>query len=165
MQVLQGDEIGFVGLSRVCFHGIFLTFRPETETEKEDILDLRDYFEKTQGVGILATSNREGKVDVAVFARPHVMDDGTAAFIMRDKLTHHNLEQNPHAAYMFVEEAPGWRGIRLFLTKIREERNSELLHSLSRRSESSYPGTSPEDRFLVFFSVDMVLPAIGTDMR
>ena len=33
------------------------------------------------------------------------MDDGTLAFIMRDRLTHQNITENPHAAYLFVEAA------------------------------------------------------------
>jgi len=30
---------------------------------------------------------------------------------------------NPHAAYLFVEEGHGYKGKRLYLTKIKEEEN------------------------------------------
>lgn len=35
-------------------------------------MDLNNYFENTKGRGILATADADGKVDAAVFARPHV---------------------------------------------------------------------------------------------
>ena len=62
-------------------------------------------------------------MDAAVYSRPHVMEDGTVAFIMRDRLTHHNLQSNPHAAYLFLEKAAGYQGKRLFLTKVTEEKD------------------------------------------
>jgi hypothetical protein len=57
-------------------------------------MDLKEYFDDTKGVGVLATADGEGKVDAAIYARPHFMEDGTLAVIMRDRLTHHNLQSN-----------------------------------------------------------------------
>lgn len=54
-------------------------------------MNLSEYFEKPEGLGVLATADASGKVDVAVYARPHFMDDNTIAFIMADRLTHTNL--------------------------------------------------------------------------
>ena len=122
-------------------------------------MELKNYFEKNRGVGILATADGDGKVDAAVYARPHVMDDGTIAMIMRDRLSHHNLQSNPHAAYLFHEDGPGYKGKRLFLTKVREEKDSELLGSLRRRE---YPDKKDEAKFLVFFKVDQELPLVGS---
>lgn len=123
-------------------------------------MDLKEYFEKEKGTGVLATSDAEGKVDVAVYAKPHFMDDGTIAFIMADKLSHHNLQSNGHAAYLFMEEGPGYKGVRLFLTKVKEEKDSDLLYSLRSKR---YPGGKEEGktRFLVFFKIDKRLPLIG----
>jgi hypothetical protein len=121
-------------------------------------MDLKNYFENTQGRGILATADFEGKVDIAVYSRPHVMDSETVAFIMRDRLTHHNLQSNPHAAYLFMEAGETYAGKRLFLTKIREEKDTELAHKLRRRK---YPDDQTEPLFLLFFHVDKILPLIG----
>ena len=121
-------------------------------------MELREYFEKTEGRAILATADRDGKVDAAVYARPHFMDDGTIALIMRDRLTHHNLQSNFHACYLFMEKGPGYKGKRLFLTKVREEQDTELLQSLRRRQ---YLDEKDEAKFLVFFKVDRELPLIG----
>ena len=125
-------------------------------------MDLKKYFEGTKGFGVLATANEKGQVDVAVYSRPHIFDDKTVAFIMADRLTHHNLQLNPHAAYLFRENATGYKGMRLFLTKIREETDSELLYSIRRRRYASPEGEEEESRFLVFFTVDKTLPLIGT---
>ncbi len=123
-------------------------------------MSLNEYFESTRGLGILSTSDDQGRVDAAVYSRPHFMEDGTLAFIMRDRLTHKNLESNPHAAYLFKENGPGYKGKRLFLTKIREEKETELLYQLRRRS---YPEDKErrETKYLVFFSLDKELPLIG----
>ena len=121
-------------------------------------MELKEYFNDTKGVGILATADGEGKVDAAIYARPHFMEDGTLAFIMRDRLTHHNLQSNSHATFLFIEDGPGYKGKRLFMTKVREEEETELLYSLSRRQ---YPDDKQEVKFLVFFKLDKELPLVG----
>ena len=121
-------------------------------------MDLNTYFEETQGTGVLSTADIDGKVDAAIYARPHFMADGTIAMIMRDRLTHHNLESNPHACYMFIEKGPGYKGKRLFLTKVREEENSDLIQSLRRRQ---YIRETDESKYLVFFTIEKELPLVG----
>ena len=121
-------------------------------------MSLKAYFEKTKGTGVLATANKDGKVGAAIYARPHFLDDGSLAFIMLDRLTHDNLQTNPSATYLFIEDGPGYKGKRLFLEKIREEENSELLQKLSRRK---YAGEVTEPRFLVFFTLEKELPLVG----
>ncbi len=123
-------------------------------------MGLKEYFENTKGFGVLSTADKDGHVDAAVYARPHVMEDGTIASIMRDRLTHENLKTNPHAVYLFLEEGQGYRGKRLFLTKIREEQDSELIKEICRRC---YPSELQvkEPRFLVIFEIDKELPLVG----
>ncbi len=121
-------------------------------------MDLKEYFENTEGSGILATADGNGQVDAAIYARPYFMEDGTIALIMRDRLTHHNLQSNSHACYMFIEKGPGYKGKRFFLTKVREEQDSELLQSLQRRQ---YIDEKDESKFLVFFKIDRELPLVG----
>ena len=60
------------------------------------------------------------------------MAKDTIAFIMPDRLTHHNLQTNPQAAYMFIEKKEKFSGIRLFLKKIKKEKDTELLYSLRK---------------------------------
>ena len=121
-------------------------------------MNLKEYFENTNGVGVLATADGDGKVDAAVYARPHFMEDGTLAVIMRDRLTHHNLQSNPKATYLFIENGAGYKGKRLFMTKVREEKDTKLLESLRTRQ---YLEEKDESKFLVFFQLDQELPIIG----
>jgi hypothetical protein len=121
-------------------------------------MKLNEYFNTQKGLGVLSTADGDGKVDAAIYARPHFMEDGTLAFVMRDRLSHHNLQSNPHATYLFKEDGPGYSGKRLFLTKVREEKNTELLKSLRRRKSAYRNG---EDRFLVFFNLNKELPLVG----
>jgi len=122
---------------------------------------LKDYFEKTQGIGVLATADKSGKVDAAIYSRPHILDDGSVAFIMRDRLTHNNLKSNSSAAYLFVEKGPGYKGKRLLLTKIQEEEDTQLLKDLKRRCISPEEDAEKGPKFLVIFKVDNELPLIG----
>lgn len=125
-------------------------------------MDLMDYFEKAEGLGVLSTADAEGKVNAAVYSRPHVADGGTLAFIMPDRLTHHNLKSNPHAAYLFRENGPGYRGKRLYLTKIREETDTEFVESMRRKVYSPEAEEKIGPKSVVFFKIDKELPLIGT---
>ena len=119
---------------------------------------LREYFERAKGVGVLATADAEGKVDAAIYSRPHFLEEDSLAFIMRDRLTHHNLQTNPSATFLFIEEGSGNQGKRLFLAKIREENNPELVKKIKRRK---YLDENQEPMYLVYFRVDRELPLVG----
>ena len=121
-------------------------------------MDLITYFENTKGIGVLSTADDQGRVDSAIYSRPHVMADGTFAFIMRDRLTHANLQTNPRASYLFIEDGPRYRGKRFFLTMIREEQDDELIGRLRRRKT---PDKTEEAKFVGFFRIDRELPLIG----
>jgi len=124
-------------------------------------MDLKTYFENTKGIGVLATADKDGHVDAALYSRPHFMDDGTIALIMNDRLTHHNLTSNPHAAYLFKEDGPGYKGKRLFLTKVREEEDTELLYELRKRTYPPEVEARDRTKFLVFFETTKELPLVG----
>lgn len=124
-------------------------------------MTLDAYFEEKKGLGVLATADGDGKVNAAVYSRPHVMEDGTLAFIMWDRLTHSNLQSNPHAMFLFREEGPGYKGKRLYLTKTREEEETELLHTLRRKSYSPEKDEK-ESKFLVFFQIEKEIPLVGS---
>ena len=80
-------------------------------------MDLKTYFENTDGLGVLSTADTDGNVDAAIYATPHVMDESTIAFIMRPRTSFSNVQQNPRAVYMYIEKGPGYQGQRLYLEK------------------------------------------------
>ena len=120
-------------------------------------MNLAEYFRTAKGRGVLATADAKGQVDVAVYAIPHVIDEETLAFLMTEKLTHENLQSNPKAAYLFWEEEEKFKGKRLYLTKIREEKGGPEIEALRRKAKPELQGKE----FLVYFHVDKVLPLIG----
>jgi hypothetical protein len=124
-------------------------------------MDLKEYFEKTLGQGILATADADGNVDVAIYSRPHIADDGTVMFIMADRLSHRNILSNPKAAFLFREDGQGYRGKRLYLEKIREEKNSPLIEQLRAKKHGKQDEGGPKDRFLVYFRVTGIRPLTG----
>ncbi|MFC1706306.1 pyridoxamine 5'-phosphate oxidase family protein [Planctomycetota bacterium] len=124
-------------------------------------MTLKEYFTDTDGLGVLATADGSGRVNTAIYARPHVVDENTVAFIMAERLTHANLDTNPHASFLFKEAGEGYQGKRLHLSKMWEEKDSDLLHEI-RRS----PACEVEQgRYLVFFNVDKVLPLVGAGVE
>jgi Pyridoxamine 5'-phosphate oxidase len=124
-------------------------------------MTLTDYFENTQGRCVLATADAKGMVDLAIYSRPHVIDEENIAFIMLDRLSHVNLQTNPHAAFLFMETGDKYIGKRLFLTKTREEEDQEVIEQFRRKKSYYLPDDDKKKRFLVYFHIDKVLPLIG----
>ena len=124
-------------------------------------MEIGEYFKVAKGTGMLATADSKGVVSVAIYAVPHVIDRENIAFIMTDKLTHQNLQSNPHAAYLFMEDEGRYKGKRLFLTKTKEEKDSPTLDSLRRKE---YPQLKGKE-YLIYFRIDKVLPLIGAGAR
>lgn len=123
-------------------------------------MNWRIYFEGRRGTGLLATADRAGVPNVAVYSRPHVLADGTLAFGMTDRLTHANLQGNPHAVYAFQEK--GFQGVRLYLEKVGEEDHGPALEEVRRRADAIVgPGTGAEVKYLVSFRVVKALALVG----
>lgn len=122
-------------------------------------MDWKDYFETNKGKGFLATAGKTGEVDIAVYSRPHVMEDNILAFGMTERLTHANLHENPYAVYAF--NTKGFEGVRLYLEKVREETEGPLLDEIRKRADEVVcPGTGDLVRYVVYFRVIKDLPLV-----
>jgi hypothetical protein len=124
-------------------------------------MTLSEYFNIYEGTGVLSTSDKSGRVDSAIYSRPHFTEDGKLAFIMRDRLSHENLQSNSHAVFLFKEDGPGYSGKRLFLRKVGEEKDEEKIKAIQRRV-SCREAKKKEDRFLVYFELEKTLPLVGS---
>jgi Pyridoxamine 5'-phosphate oxidase len=124
-------------------------------------MELEEYFKSTKGRGVLATSDKNGKVNLALYAQPYFMDENTVTFIMAERLTHANLVSNPWAAYLFTEEEWKSQGKRLYLRKIKEEKNPDLLEKICR--ECNYSDYETGNKYVVYFNIENVLPLIGSE--
>lgn len=124
-------------------------------------MNLNEYFESKKGVGVMSTADNEGRVAAAIYARPHVMEDHTLAFIMRDRLTYKNIGENPFASYLFIENQPGYKGVRLYLKKVKEDTDEELIKMMTRRSLTPEEDAEKGPKFIVYFTVEKILTLIG----
>ncbi len=123
-------------------------------------MNIKQYFTDTEGVGVLSTADADGKVNSAIYSRPHLLDDGYVSFIMRDRLTRNNLQHNPSAHFLFMEKERGFKGVRMYLEKVKEVEDKELIAELSRRTSE----TSVDDGssiFLVSFKLVKMLELLG----
>ncbi|HPD58151.1 MAG TPA: pyridoxamine 5'-phosphate oxidase family protein [Smithellaceae bacterium] len=126
-------------------------------------MKLDRYFEEAKGVGILATADKSGRVNAAVYGRPHFFGEDTVAFIAAERLTHANLLSNPYAVYLF-KETDKYEGKRLYLTKIREEKDSPLIDEIRRKKYKEVEGKyKAGPKYLIYFKLDKVLPLVGDE--
>src|SRR5271157_419912 len=108
-------------------------------------MTLSEYFEKAKGIGVLATTDAAAQVNQAIYAKPLFLDkddDATCSFIMANRLTHDNVEHNPSASYLFIEESTEFVGKRLSLVVGEEEFDPEKIKGL--RSGYNLPLTDEE---------------------
>ena len=127
---------------------------------KEKIMSLAEYFENIKGLGALATSDCEGNVDIAVYSRPYIIDEKTIAFSMLERLSYSNVQSNPKAAYMFIEQGEEYAGKRLHLTKTGEEKDPERIKEIKQQHTKT---REPDEkvRHLIYFTVDKIRPLVG----
>ena len=81
-----------------------------------------EMFNKQSRIGALATSNKNGDVNAAVFGSPRMIDE--------------DLQENPKASFIVIE--PGetmtqWKGVRLYLEVSEFERYGEVLDSFREK--------------------------------
>lgn len=127
---------------------------------------MKAYFTTAKGTGVLATADKAGNVNAAIYARPYVIDADTVAFVMADRRSHANVCENPSAAYLFIEEAEGYAGKRLYLTKTGEETNparvAKLRAEYAKEHGRAYcPADDAGTVFLVYFRIDAVRALVG----
>jgi len=124
-------------------------------------MTLKEYFKNTRGRGILATADSDGRVDAAIYSRPHITADGFLAFIMREHLTLANLQTNPYATYLFMEQGSHLKGMRLFIKKIGQDQDKELINLMTRRSLTPEEDKAAGPKHIVYFSLEKILTLVG----
>ena len=104
----------------------------------------------------MATADVDGNPDLAVYARPHMIDDETLVLVMAQKTSYANLQSNSKASYMFIEKGEGYKGKRLYIRKTDEETDPEKVKSLrSRKCEFAECDASTGSR-AVYFAIDRI---------
>ncbi len=96
---------------------------------------LMEYFNKQPRIGTLSTAGKDGKVDVAYFGSPRMIDEKTVVMAVRKNQTFTNLQENPNAVFMILEQAgapPGWKGVRVYLKMTDFQTSGEKLESMKK---------------------------------
>ena len=124
-------------------------------------MSLAEYFQSAEGIGILATSDSDGNVDLAIYSRPYVIDENKIAFSMLERTSFANIESNPRAAFMFVEHGEGYNGKRLYLTKVGEESDPQRIEEIKSQHPKRHKSTTESTRHFIYFMIDKTRPLVG----
>ncbi len=81
-------------------------------------IKLMEYFNKQPRLGSFSTANKDGKVNVAYFGSPRMIDEKTIVMGLGKNRTFVYLQENPNGVFMIME--PGqtpteWKGVRLYV--------------------------------------------------
>lgn len=81
----------------------------------------------TGGTGVIASSNAQGEVNLAIYSIPHIIDEETVAWGMTNGRTFNNIWENPRAAYLYRNPGQGYSGSRLTLELKQIEDSGKML--------------------------------------
>jgi len=100
-----------------------------------DRKQLMALFNKQPRIGVLATSNKLGDVNAAVFGSPRMIDENTVVMGIGPNRSYRNLERNPKAVFIVVE--PGktpadWIGARVYLEAVEMETGGPFFDEIKR---------------------------------
>jgi hypothetical protein len=125
---------------------------------------LMEYFNKNPRIGTLSTSGKGGKVDVACFGSPRMIDEKTVVISTAKNRTFANLQENPNAVYMIIE--PGktvldWKGVRVYLKMKEFATSGEMLDAI-RSQTAKFVGEEAAKMIYaaVTFEVGEVRPVV-----
>ena len=111
----------------------------------------------------MATTDAAGTGESGDLRQTPVSGEGRRRALVRsswrNRLTHDNVEHNPSASYLFIEEGEEFAGKRLSLIVGEEEFDPEKIKAIRRRND--LPISDEECKFLVHFHIEGVRPLIG----
>ncbi|MDD1673445.1 MAG: pyridoxamine 5'-phosphate oxidase family protein [Methanomicrobiales archaeon] len=125
---------------------------------------LMEYFNKQPRIGTLSTSSKDGKVDVAVFGSPRMLDEKTVIMGLGDNRTLSYLKDNSYAVFMIMEPGKSlmeWKGIRVYLRMKSYATSGQQLDSLrSQIAKVLSEGAAKMIYAAVVFEVNEVRPLV-----
>jgi hypothetical protein len=80
---------------------------------------------------------------------------------MTSRLAHDNVERNPSASYLFIEQSEGYLGKRLSLIVPGEESSPEKIKAI--RSYTTLGISGEDSKHLVHFRIKGARPSIGSE--
>ncbi len=124
---------------------------------------VRQCLEQEGRTNVLATSDRSGKVNVAMFGSCRLMDDSSVIVMLSDNRTMANLRENPHAACLVMLQGTlgmATEGCRLYM-KVRSIEDEGETWSEVRQSVRKRIGNAADMlRHLVWFDIVEARPIL-----
>lgn len=132
-----------------------------------DRKQVMEMFNKQARVGALATANKSGDVNAAVFGSPRMIDEDTVIMAIGDNRSFKNLQENPKASFIVIEPGTSpatWKGARLYLEVDTFERYGEVLDSF-RENIRKVAGNRSADAIVaaIRFKIVDVRPLIAPE--
>ena len=124
---------------------------------------LMEYFNTNQArLGTLSTANTAGKVNVAHFGTPRMIDEKTIVVGIGQNRTFANLQDNPNAVFMIMEPGgapPEWHGVRIYLTMTACQTSGETLESIrSKIAQAAGEDAAKMMHAAVIFEIHEIRP-------
>ncbi len=125
---------------------------------------LMEYFNKQPRLGCMSTSGKGGKVNVACFGSPQMVDEKTVVMGLGKNRTFDNLQENPNAVFIIMEPgktASEWKGVRVYLKMKECVTSGEKLEKM-RTQIAKVAGEAGAKKIhsVVTFGIDEVRPII-----
>lgn len=108
----------------------------------------------TGGSGVIATADKDGTINTAIYAVPHIVNDETVAWGMTEGRTYRNLKENPNAAFIHQPSGSGAAGVRMTLKLQAIQESGDILDAIRARARKVSGAAAAEMvRYVGFFKV------------
>ena len=125
---------------------------------------VRNLVNDPRRVGVMATTNRDGEPNAAVFGSPYMPDDLTLVMGLADTRTAQNLLETGRAVFLSVlphEDTMKTQGTRLYLRVRAMEREGANLDAIKEKIRAGAgEAAAARVRYAVFFDVESTRPLI-----
>ncbi|PLX40824.1 MAG: pyridoxamine 5-phosphate oxidase [Deltaproteobacteria bacterium] len=115
-------------------------------------------------VGVMATTNRAGEPNAAVFGSPYMPDDLTLVMGLGETRTAQNLLESGKATFLSIlpgESSADTKGTRLYLkVRVMEKEGPNLEEIRQKIAAVAGPGAAGRIKYAVFFDVEATRPLI-----
>ncbi|MDY0363061.1 MAG: hypothetical protein RBR08_16555 [Desulforegulaceae bacterium] len=146
-------------------------------------MNLNKFFKKYKVIGVLTAVNPDKESKSFNNATPYPMDDGSLAFIMKDKFpdkakTTYTFwtDTDPYSITEDKDSAPYTYHFfnEIILTKIKQEENPDLIETLKNRThhrlnefriiltEKKKDSKPDKEKFIVYFHIEEIFPPVRT---
>ncbi len=129
-----------------------------------DAAKVRELVNDPRRIGVMATTNRAGQPNAAVFGSPYMPDDHTLVMGLGETRTAQNLLETSRAVFLSVLPADNpveTQGVRIYLKVRTMEKEGPNLEAVKDRiRKAAGDRAAARVRYAVFFDIESTRPLI-----